>query len=115
MTRPVVHFQIRARDPQRLEEFYRQLFGWKIAPSAAGVALIEPGIGGPEQGVGGSIVRGEQPGVAVFVQVVDLHETLRRAEELGGRAVVQPFDVPEGPTIAQCADPEGNLVGLVKQ
>lgn len=115
MTRPMVHFQIRGRDQKRLEEFYAQLFGWKIAPNAAGIAVIEPGIGGPEQGVGGSIVRSDEPGMAIYVQVVDLHETLRRAEELGGKAILQPVDVPEGPTVAQCADPEGNLVGLVKQ
>jgi len=47
--------------------------------------------------------------------LLDLNETLRKAEEMGGRAVLQPFDVPGGPTIAQMADPEGNLVGLVKQ
>jgi predicted enzyme related to lactoylglutathione lyase len=53
--------------------------------------------------------------VSIFVQVLDPVETLRKAEEMGGRAVLQPFDVPGGPTIAQMADPEGNLIGLVKQ
>lgn len=27
---------------------------------------------------------------------------------------MEPVDVPEGPTIAMFADPEGHLVGLVK-
>ena len=57
----------------------------------------------------------DAPGVSIFVQVLDLDDTLRRAEAMGGRAVMQPFDVPGGPTVAQMADPEGNLVGLVKQ
>jgi predicted enzyme related to lactoylglutathione lyase len=34
---------------------------------------------------------------------------------MGGQTVMQPFDVPGGPTIAQFRDPEGNLIGLVKQ
>jgi predicted enzyme related to lactoylglutathione lyase len=51
----------------------------------------------------------------VYVQVVDLSETLRLAEEMGGKAVMQPMDVPGGPTIAQLEDPEGNRVGLIKQ
>ncbi len=116
MARPVVHFEIRGKDPGRLREFYSDLFGWRIdAASPIGILQIEHGVGGPEAGVGGHIRAAETPGVSIFVQVVDLHETLRKAEEMGGRAVMQPFDAPGGPTIAQCADPEGNLIGLVKQ
>jgi hypothetical protein len=116
MTRPVVHFEIRGKDPQRLVEFYRELFGWTIeGDSPTGILSIAPGIGGPEGGVGGHIRQGDTAGVSIFVQVVDLDDTLRKAEEMGGRAVVQPFDVAGGPTVAQMADPEGNLVGLVKQ
>jgi len=116
MTRPVVAFQIRGKDPQRLADFYRELFGWDIAgANPFGIITIPPGIGGPVEGVGGHILGAETPGVSIFVQVLDLVETLRKAEEMGGRVVLQPFDVPGGPTIAQMADPEGNLVGLVKQ
>ena len=116
MTRPVVAFQIRGKDPQRLAEFYRELFGWDIGvANPMGVTNISPGIGGPVEGVGGHILGAEAPGVSIFVQVLDPHETLRKAEEMGGRAVMQPFDIPGGPTIAQMADPEGNVVGLVKQ
>jgi uncharacterized protein len=116
MTRPVVAFQIRGKDPQRLAEFYRELFGWEIGEAnAMGILSIPAGIGGPVEGVGGHILKAQTPGVSLFVQVLDLVETLRKAEEMGGRAVVQPFDVPGGPTVAQMADPEGNLVGLVKQ
>ena len=116
MTRPVVHFEIRGKNPQRLAAFYRELFGWNVdGANPMGIMRIEHGIGGPVEGVNGHIRAADTPGVSIFVQVVDLNETLRRAEEMGGRAVLQPFDVPGGPTIAQMADPEGNLVGLVKQ
>lgn len=116
MTRPVVHFEIRGKDPQRLAGFYRELFGWDVdAANPMGIMTIGHGIGGPEDGVGGHIRAADAPGVSIFVQVVDPVETLRKAEEMGGRVVMQPFDVPGGPTVAQMADPEGNLVGLVKQ
>jgi len=116
MTRPVVHFEIRGKDSKRLVEFYRELFGWSIeGDNPMGMLQIAPGIGGPPEGIGGLIRAADAPGVSIFVQVLDPVETLRKAEEMGGRAVLQPFDVLGGPTIAQMADPEGNLVGLVKQ
>jgi predicted enzyme related to lactoylglutathione lyase len=115
MTRPVVAFQIRGRDAARLAEFYREIFGWEMDSSnPLGVVQIAPGIGGPEVGVGGFIVPGE-PNVAIFVQVLSLVDTLAKAVELGGKRIMEPFDVPGGPTIAQMADPEGNIIGLVRQ
>ena len=53
--------------------------------------------------------------VTFYVQVVDPYETLKKAESLGGKTVMPPRDVPGGPTMAQLADPEGNVIGLVKQ
>jgi uncharacterized protein len=116
MTRPVVHFEIRGRDPARLREFYQGLFGWNMkSDNPLGITFIEAGIGGPENGVGGAIVPGEEARLLIYVQVADLGETLGQAEAMGGRRVVEPFDVPGGPTVAQIADPEGNYIGLVQQ
>jgi predicted enzyme related to lactoylglutathione lyase len=114
MTRPVVAFQIRGRDAAKLAEFYKEIFGWEMSDGPMGVALVKPGIGGPVEGVGGTIFPGN-PGVVIFVQVLSLIDTLARTVELGGKRVMEPFDVPGGPTIAQMADPEGNIIGLVKQ
>lgn len=116
MTRPVVFFEIRGKDPDRLREFYREIFGWNIdEPNPMGISMIEHGIGGPPEGVGGAIRMGTEARVLVYVQVLDPLETLAKAEALGGRRVTEPFDVPEGPTVAEMADPEGNAIGLVKQ
>lgn len=115
MTRPVVAFQIRGRNAAALRAFYEQMFGWEIrTDNPLGVATIAPGIGGPEIGVGGTIFPGE-PSVILFIQVADLKESLAKAVESGGKRVMEPFDVPNGPTIAQITDPEGNAVGLVQQ
>ncbi len=116
MTRPVVFFEIRGKDSKRLQEFYASLFGWKIdSNNPMNYGMVEPGIGGPEEGVGGGIVKAEEPLVTFYVQVVDLNETLAKAEEMGGKVVMQPMDFPNGPTIAMFDDPEGNTIGLVTQ
>ena len=115
MTRPVVAFQIRGRDPVRLRDFYQQMFGWEMTDGPMGIVTIAPGIGGPVEGVGGFIMPGSEPRVVIFVQVLSLVDTLAKAESLGGKQITGPVDVPGGPTIAQMADPEGNVIGLVKQ
>lgn len=116
--RPVVFFQIACKDAERQREFYKTLFGWNIdAESAPGLGFVEPGIGGPVEGVGGVISpSGEHPGyVAIYVQVLSLVDTLAQVEQMGGKTVLPPVDTPRGPTVAQFSDPEGNIVGLVKQ
>ncbi|MEX1193742.1 MAG: VOC family protein [Dehalococcoidia bacterium] len=115
MTRPVVAFQIWAKDSERQRQFYREIFGWQIdEPTAFGISVVHEGIGGPPE-IGGTLLGGPEPRVLIYVQVLDPLETLAKAVTLGGRRVMEPFDVPGGPTIAQMADPEGNVIGLVKQ
>lgn len=115
--RPIVHFEIHGKDGKKLQEFYQTLFEWQIDHNEAiNYGMISPGIGGPEAGVGGGIAQTPAaPMVTVYVQVANLSETLKKAESLGGSTVMPPMDVPNGPTIAQMRDPEGNLIGLVQQ
>ena len=35
MPQPIVHFEIMGQDPVKLQKFYADLFGWKIAEGAA--------------------------------------------------------------------------------
>jgi predicted enzyme related to lactoylglutathione lyase len=46
--------------------------------------------------------------------VWDLQAYLDRIEQLGGKTVVPVTEIPGLVTFAQFADPEGNVVGLVK-
>jgi len=111
--RPVVHWEIVARDAGRQAAFYRELLHWEIGDGP--IMEIPAGLGGPEPGPGGHIRRGDRPGVVLYVQVRDLRASLARAMELGGTLVTEPFDVPGGPTLAAVDDPEGNALVLVQQ
>jgi len=111
--RPVVHWEIVARDPERQAAFYRELFNWEIGNGP--IMQIPAGLGGPEPGPGGHIRRGDSPAVLLYVRVRDLRASLARVPELGGAVVTEPFDVPDGPTIAAITDPEGNSLVLVQQ
>ena len=111
--RPVVHWEIEARDAERQRAFYGALFNWDIGSGA--IMMIPAGLGGPEPGPAGHIRASERSGVTLYVQVRDLAATLTRTSELGGAVVFEPFDVPGGPTLAAITDPEGNPVMLVQQ
>ena len=111
--RPVVHWEIVARDPDGQAAFYRDLFHWEIGEGP--IAMVAPGIGGPEPGPAGHVRQGDQPGVVLYVQVRDLRASMARTVELGGSVLSEPFDVPGGPTLAAVQDPEGNALMLVQQ
>jgi len=112
MADKVIHFEVCGKDGKRLQQFYASLFGWKVDannPMQYGMVSPEPG------GIGGGISPSESgPMVTFYVEVADPEAALSKAERLGGRTVMPPMDVPGGPRIAQFADPEGNVIGLIK-
>jgi predicted enzyme related to lactoylglutathione lyase len=111
--RPVVHWEIEARDPDLLRSFYTQLFHWDIGDGP--IMTVPPGIGGPEVGVGGHIRAGETSRVNLYVQVRDVGSAQQQAVALGGSVTLEPFDVPGGARLAGIKDPEGNPLMLVQQ
>jgi predicted enzyme related to lactoylglutathione lyase len=110
--RPVVHWEIEAKDPERQRSFYADLFNWQIGDGF--IMGIPPGIGGPEPGPGGHIRQSERSGVTLYVQVANLRASLDKSVTLGATIVAEPFDVPNGPTLAAITDPEGNPLTLVQ-
>jgi len=111
--RPVVHWEIEARDADVVRAFYASLFNWDIGDGP--IMNIPAGVGGPEPGPGGHIRQSSRSGVTLYVQVRDLRASLAKAADLGGTVVMEPFDIPGGPTLAAITDPEGNPVTLVQQ
>src|SRR5207237_9471174 len=92
--RPVVHWEIEARDPERAKAFYAAMFGWDIGDGF--IMNIPAGIGGPEPGPAGHIRQSERSGVTLFVQVRDLRHSLDRALELSASVPREPTDLPSG-------------------
>jgi uncharacterized protein len=113
---PVVHVEILGSDAPRLQRFYAELFGWKITLNPAGYGYIPAAPTLPVTltgGIGPSPQR--QPLVIFYVKVSDPASTLERVEALGGRVVMPPVEVPGGIVFARFADPEGNVIGIVRR
>ena len=109
---PVVHFEINARDPKALHNFYSSLFGWKInADNPMGYGIVTAGGTGINGGIGPAQGAAH---VTFYVAVPELETTLRRVAELGGSTVVPPTEIPNMVTFAVFTDPQGHRIGLIK-
>ncbi|HMO94742.1 MAG TPA: VOC family protein [Tepidiformaceae bacterium] len=112
-SRPVVHWELQAKDADRMAAFYSAMFNWEISPGR--IRNISAGIGAPDDITGHIRESSDTHGFVLYIQVLKLAESLKKAEQLGGKVVREPFDTPNGPTLAWIDDPEGNRVILVQQ
>jgi predicted enzyme related to lactoylglutathione lyase len=110
MSNPIVHLEVTGQDGAKLQSFFSDLFGWELNadnPMNYGVGQLNDSVG---VGVGPAP---EGPGAATFyVGVASVADALAKAESLGGKTVMGPMSVPEGPTIGLFTDPEGHMVGV---
>jgi predicted enzyme related to lactoylglutathione lyase len=114
MGNPVVHFEVLGKDGNALRDFYAKVFDWQFEQVMPEYAMTRPA---GENGVAGGVGDAPegQPGhLTFYVEVDDLAAALAKAEAAGGKTIAPPTDIPEGPSIALFADPEGHVMGLVK-
>ena len=111
----VVHFELNVRDTKRAFDFYRTLFDWTIdANNPIKYGMVKTG---QATGIGGGIAEppaGAAPCATFYVQVEDVKSYLDRAVRLGGKVIVPETVIPEMVTFGMFADPEGNIIGMVK-
>lgn len=120
MGQPVVHFEIIGKDADKLQSYYSELFGWEISadnPMKYGLVPREGNVTETGVGIGGGVGAGPEGydgHVTLYIEVPDVGAALAKAESLGGTRVMDPAEVMEGLEVAQFADPEGHMIGLVK-
>jgi uncharacterized protein len=113
MRAPVTWFEITNSDAKAAQAFYAKLFGWNLQVlEEANYALVDTGV---ESAIGGGIGQAQGPNQVVFyIEVDDPQAYLDRIEQAGGTTVVPVTVIPGLVTFAQFADPQGNVVGLLK-
>jgi predicted enzyme related to lactoylglutathione lyase len=111
MNSPVTWFEINTANPDPVGKFYADIFGWGIQDVDGGYKIVDTG----ESGINGGIGKAQGPNQVVFyIEVSDPQATLDEIETKGGRTVVPVTEIPNMVTFAQFADPDGNIVGIVK-
>ena len=121
MGQPVVHFEVVGKDGEKLQRYYGELFGWTVNadnPMNYGMVAREDNTSANgELGIGGGVGQGPEGyegHVTLYVAVPDVEAALQKAESLGGKRVMGPEKIMDMVELGQFTDPEGNLIGVVK-
>ena len=123
MNHGVSHFEIPAADPEKLTQFYTQLFGWKIEKMSMGgmdyymtttVETNEQGMPKEPGAINGGIFSRMSPQQAPmnYVNVESVDDYVNKAKGLGATLVMEKMPVPGMGWFAQLTDPEGNAFGV---
>lgn len=116
MGNPVMHWQILTSQPDTLEKFYSQLFGWKISSdNSLGYKTVDTQ---SDAGIGGGIwpiaPNEGHSMVQLFVRVDDVAMSMKTAETLGANVVIPLQKLPDGDEMAVLTDPDGIPFALFK-
>jgi len=115
MTSAVTHFEIYGNDLDKLAEFYRKLFGWKIE-KAVGIDYFQIQTGSPESvGIRGGLLNRPIPGPRSWVHYVSvdsIDKAIDRIQSMGGNVVREKAAVPKIAWYAIVEDPEGNIFAI---
>jgi hypothetical protein len=111
MGQPVMQWQILAKDPDQVSEFYCKLFGWTVnADNALGYRMIDTG---SECGIKGGVWPSPPEGhslVQLFIEIDDMTKSV----ELGANVIIPPQKLPDGDELAIILGPEGVPFGMFK-
>jgi uncharacterized protein len=124
MNHGVAHFEIPASDPDKLSDFYSQLFGWQIQKMDMGgmayYAIMsvptdeQSGMPKEPGAINGGMYARQAPDQKPvnYVNVESVDEYVSKAKQLGATVVMDKMPVPEMGWYAQLTDPDGNLFGV---
>lgn len=116
MGRPVVHWELWSKDPEKISAFYSKVFGWEIQHvPELDYRMVSTG---SEGGINGGIMKpqeGPWPGnMTFYIDVEDLPAARRKVVEAGGKILVEQVEVPNMGAFSLFEDPDGRVLGIWK-
>ncbi len=124
MDNPVVNFQMPYEDAQRVEEFYKKAFGWKMINTGEAthnyIAALTTESDEFESVTKSAINGGFSPkgpysdSTVVVVSVKDIEVAIKNVETAGGTVLGEPMDIPQVGKMASVLDSEGNKLSLLQ-
>ena len=132
MNNRVIHFEIHAENPEKMAEFYKNMFNWEIKewempgvkPENRFWAVVTAPADSKEPGINGGIVvrkgskpKGGEPVNAFIctIGVSSVDDYLKKAVDLGGSVALPKMAIPGMAWLAYCKDIEGNIFGIFQE
>lgn len=124
---PVVHFEMPAKEKQRVSDFYSSVFGWQMTQLGEGMGnyllatttdtdqkTSRPKTPGAING--GFFEHGESGTMPhVVIAVENLAHHIEQVKQKGGTVEGDPMDIPGVGKFIMFVDTEGNRVGMLEQ
>lgn len=108
--------ELATTDPDGAWSFYSEAFGWeKTDAMDMGEAGTYQMFGTAETPLGGMFPKPAEmpvPGWLYYAMVDDVDKAASQVEQLGGKVLNGPMEVPGGDRIIQCMDPQGGMFAL---
>ncbi len=122
---PVVHFEMPAKDRQRVSDFYSKVFGWNMVQMGAemGNYLIaqttetdENNMAKTPGAINGGFWESKQDDDVphIVLQVENVEESMEAIKTQGGEILDGPMDIPGIGKFVMFKDSEGNRVGMLQ-
>lgn len=116
--------EIASTDLEKCRSFYTNVFGWQFAKSQATGNEMEylefSSTGGP--GADGALYEMQPmmfggkvppPHIALYVSVDDVDDAVSKTNELGGKVLFPPYDIPNVGRMAVIEDPTGAAISMI--
>jgi predicted enzyme related to lactoylglutathione lyase len=109
--------ELATSDAEAAKKFYTRLFGWSFSDSPAGPDTVYTMLQKKGKNVGALYNPGPQGGGApphwtTYVTVASADASAKKAKDLGGKALAEPFDVMDVGCMATIQDPQGAVFCL---
>jgi uncharacterized protein len=123
MDHTIVHFEIPAKNVEKIKKFYEEVFNWKIVqadgpieywiiqtvPTDENGMLKNPGVNG---GMYRKMVPENKP--INYFSVESINDYIAKIKKLGGKVIQEKQEVLNVGWIAAVEDPEGNQFALLE-
>lgn len=125
----IIHFEVHARDMDKMQAFYSTVFGWKLTdlgPQMGHYRMIQTGSDAPGEkwpGIDGGMNprRGELPAegqplnaYVCTIGVDDLDAYMAKVLAAGGTLATEKMPIPGVGSLAYARDIEGNIFGIMQ-
>ena len=123
---PVVHFEIPYENPERVTQFYEQVFGWRTQMLGAGMnnyisartAESDVTSGSPAGAIDGGFYpkRPDWPlqHPSIVIAVENIEEFMNKVIGAGGEVIGEPMSIPDVGLYVSFTDTEGNRNSMLQ-